>query len=104
MLMLNLKKEAVKAMGLARMPLHNICMDRGDLVPRRMDLTADQATNKRRSRDEIRDLLDLTDSNQRNFQKGKPTGIRVRNTIAKTFWEKKTKCRNAADTMNNYYC
>ena len=83
-------KDTVKAMGLACVVLHNICIEKGDLVPRNLDLTVDQATNKRRSRDEIRDLLALTGPRQyRNFQTDKNAGVKVRNTITRTFWDEK---------------
>ena len=56
-------KETVKVMGLTRVILHSICIDKGDLVPRKFDLTYDMALNKPMESTELRDLLDLTDSN-----------------------------------------
>ena len=47
-------------MGLACIVLHNVCIERGDMIPRRYDLTMDPDHNKRRDRNELRDLLDLT--------------------------------------------
>ena len=41
-------KETVKIMGLTCVILHNICIDKRDLVPRKFDLTYDMASNKRR--------------------------------------------------------
>ena len=61
-------KEIVKVMGLTRVILHNICIDKGDLVPRKFDLTYDKALNKPRESTELRDLLDLMDSNVKNFK------------------------------------
>ena len=60
-------KETVKLMGLACVVLQNICIVQGDLVPRNYDLSIDQTSNKRRCQDEVRDLLDLTDSCQKHF-------------------------------------
>ena len=40
-------KETVKTMALACAVLHNICMDRGDLIPRVFDLKYDSPANKR---------------------------------------------------------
>ena len=56
-------KEKVKAMGLACIVLHNICID--------PDL------NKRRNRNELCDLLDLTNSRARNFEVGRSAGVKV---------------------------
>ena len=55
-------KENVKIMGLTCVILHNICIDKGDLVPRKIDLTYDVAWNKRRESNQLGDLLDITDS------------------------------------------
>ena len=49
-------KETVNIMGLACVILHIICSDKGDLVPRKFDLTYDIASNKRRESNELRDL------------------------------------------------
>ena len=53
--------------------LHNLCIDRGDLVPRKFDLTSDHASNKRLSPDEVRDALALQSTNQENFEINKKT-------------------------------
>ena len=50
---------------------HNICIDKGNLVPRKFDLSYDIASNKRRGSNELRDLLDLADSNVKNLQTGR---------------------------------
>ena len=54
--------ETVKVMGFTCVILHNICIDKGDLVPRKIDLTYDVAWNKRRESNQLGDLLDITDS------------------------------------------
>ena len=70
-------KETVKIMGLACVILHNICIDKGDLVPRKFDLAYDIASNKRRESNELRDLLDLTDSNVKNFETVRLVAVKV---------------------------
>ena len=50
-------------MGLAYSILNNISTDKRDLVPRKFDLTFGRASSKCRESNELRDLLDLTDSN-----------------------------------------
>ena len=67
-------KKTVKLCGLACVVvLHNLCIDRGDLVPRKFDLTSDHASNKRLSPDEVRDALALQSTNQENFEINKKT-------------------------------
>ena len=63
-------------MGLAAVVLHNICLEMGDILPSSMDLTVDRATNKRRDREEVAAILDLTDRNQRNY-----TGVKTATAI-----------------------
>ena len=82
-------KETVKIMGLTCVILHNICIDKGDLVPRKFDLTYDMASNKRRESNELRDLLDLTDSNVKNFETGRLVAVKVRDKITEAFWSER---------------
>ena len=81
-------KESVKAMGLAAVVLHNICLEMGDILPRIMDLTVDPAKNKRRDREEVATILDLTDRNQRNYTRDK-TATTIRESLTTFFWEEK---------------
>ena len=60
-------KETVKLYGLACVVLHNLCIERGDLVPRKFDLTSDHASNKRLSPEEVRDALALRSTNQKKL-------------------------------------
>ena len=48
--------------------LHNLCIERGDLVLRKFCLTSDHASNKRLSPEEVKDALALRSTNQKNFQ------------------------------------
>ena len=50
-----------ETIGLACVILHNIYIDKRDLVPRKFDLTYDIPSNKHSEPHELRDLLDLTD-------------------------------------------
>ena len=47
-------KETVKLYGLSCIILHNICIERGDLVPRKFDLTLHHASKKRLNTEEVR--------------------------------------------------
>ena len=78
--------ETVKVMGFTYVIHHNICIDKGDLVPRKFDLTYDMTSNKPRESTELRDLLDLTDSNVRNLKTGQMVAVKVRDKITEIFW------------------
>ena len=54
-------KERVRTVTLAYMVLHNICIDRGDSIARKFDLSVDPSTQEKRDREEIRNLLQMTD-------------------------------------------
>ena len=41
--------------------LHNVCIDQGDSISKKLDLTLDQVTQERRNRVDIRDLLQMRD-------------------------------------------
>ena len=79
-------KETVKVMGFTCVILHNICIDKGDLFPRKFDLTYDMTSNKPSESTELRDLLDLTDSIVRNLKTGRGVAVKVRNKITEIFW------------------
>ena len=82
-------KESVKAMGLAVVVLHNICISAGDILPRSMDLTVDAATNIRR--DEIASILDLTDRHQKNYISDS-SARSITQALTEIFWEEKENC------------
>ena len=48
--------------------LHILCIEGGDLVPRRIYLTSDPASNKRLSPEEVRATLALQSMNKKNFE------------------------------------
>ena len=78
-------KEPVKAMDFVAVVLHNICLEMGDILPRSMDLTIDPATNKRRDREEVAAILDLTDRRQKNYTRDKTTTA-IRESLTTFFW------------------
>ena len=83
-------KETVKKMGLACVVLRNLCIDKGDFIPRKFDLTFDHMANKCRDRTELRDILHLTNSNRPNYADvGRGRSIKVRNAITQIFWDEK---------------
>ena len=65
------KKETLNLYGLACVVFHNICIESGDLVPRKFDLTSNHASNRRLSQGEVMDVLALGSTNQKSFQVNK---------------------------------
>ena len=72
-------------MSLTSVILHNICIDKRYLAPIKFDLTCDIASNKRRESNELRDPLDLMNSNLKNFETGCVVAVKVRDKIAEVF-------------------
>ena len=73
--------EAVRNATLACMVLHNVCVERGDTITKKQDLTLDPLTNEKRPKVEIRELLKT-----RSCKKVKDTSAQgkiVRNAIAR---------------------
>ena len=67
--------------------MNNLCIERGDLVPRKFDLTLDHASNKRLSPEEVRDILAL----RNNFEIDKLSNAsKIRGALTKTFWTENT--------------
>ena len=54
-------KENVRTVTLACMVLHNICIDHGDSISRKLDLTVDPSTQEKKDREQIRKLLLMTE-------------------------------------------
>ena len=61
-------KEIVKLYGLAYVVLYNLCIERGDLVPRKLCLTSDHASNKCLSPEEVKDALDYEARIKKTFK------------------------------------
>ena len=83
-------KETVKIMGPPCVVLHNLCIDKGDFIPRKLGLTFNHMTNKRKGRAELPDILHLTNSNRPNYADiGRGRGINVQNPTTQVFWDEK---------------
>ena len=83
------KKEAIKLFAAACIVLQNTCIDNGDIVLRKWDLTLDHTTNGRRSRDVARKLLSM-----RQCQRIDDTcaaGANIINLLKDKFWSEKTR-------------
>ena len=60
--------ETLKRFGLVSIVLHNICIEKGDIIPRSIDLSIDPSSNKHRPRNELREELQMTDIKQRYLE------------------------------------
>lgn len=54
-------RDQVRIITLACMVLHNICINQGDSISKKLDLTIDPNSQEKRNRDVIRELLQMTD-------------------------------------------
>ena len=52
-------QESLKINILACIVLHNICIEKGDLITQNLDFTYDSVTNRKRSSEELRDILSM---------------------------------------------
>ena len=81
--------ETLKKLGLASIVLNSICIEIGDVIPRNIDLTIDRSSNKRKRRNELREVLQMTDINQRYFGTTSAEAKSIRGYLAKRFWEER---------------
>ena len=82
-------KEEVRVATLARMVLHNVCIDRGDTISKKLNLTVDPVTNQRRDRQQICELLQMTSCEK--IRDSSHQANVIRDTLAaKLFLEKQT--------------
>ena len=82
---LECQPDAVKLAALTCIVLHNICIAANDTLPPQLDLTTDPFTQKRRSRDEIRELLFMRHCTKTRDSSRVAGGIRE--ALAKNLWQ-----------------
>ena len=90
------KVETVKAITLACVVLHNVCIAKGDVTLRQWDMRYDPATNKRRSTEEVQQLLQMR-SCQRIFDTNRKA-VMIREALKTDFTE-----RNRSKLHINFY-
>ena len=81
--------ETLKRFGSASIVLHNIFIEMGDIIARNIDLTIDPSSNRRRPRKELREVLQMTDINQRYFGTNSAETKSIRYYLAERFWEER---------------
>ena len=84
-------KDTVKLMTLTCVVLHNFMIANGELIPRKLDLTKDLVSNKRRNQEEIRDKLDMTKCAKRPWENTNAQAKRNRNVMCEVFWREKNE-------------
>ena len=76
--------------GLACVVFHKLCIERGDLVPRKFYLPSDHASNRCLSPGEVMDVLTLGSTNQKNFEVNKKfQALKVRKALTAKMWKEK---------------
>ena len=78
---------ALKRSGLASIVLYNVCIEMGDIIPRNIDLTIDSSNNKRRPRNELREIIQMAD--QIYFGTNSAEAKSIRDCLAERFWEER---------------
>ncbi len=69
-----------KVATLACLVLHNICLDCGDSLPSKLDLSIDPETSQRRNRETIRDLL-LMSTSRKTVDANDNKAVKIRKTL-----------------------
>ena len=82
--------EEVKIATLACIVIHNICLEHGDTILTKLDLTIDPITNQKRDRKTIRDLLQMR--NCKPVKDSSKAANCIRNALSDKLWEEKQRC------------
>lgn len=80
-------KDTVKVFALACVVLHNICIERGETLSSQLDISVDPATQQRRDREKVREMLEMRACPKTNDTCQKANGIR--SAITEYLWNEK---------------
>ena len=86
--------QEVKMFTLACIVLHNVCLEMGDTIPSKLDLSIDPATNPTRDRQRIREILHIGFSSK-TFETGGCQANNIRKTLTNKFWQEKESKQNS---------
>ena len=86
---LECRPDAVKLVVLACIILHNICISKKDNLPAQLDLTTDPFSLKKRTREKIRDLLQMRNRSKQNDSSRLAAAIRE--NLTNKLWEEKER-------------
>ena len=83
------RNEEVRRSALACVILHNICIDMGDTISKKLDISIDPATNQRRDRKQLRELIEMRAC--KSTRESCPGAAKIRDCLADKLWlEKQT--------------
>ena len=77
----------VKTTTLACMVLHNICIEKGDTICSKLDITSDPLTNAKRDSRTLRDVLEMTCC--RKLPDSNSQATQIRSTLTDMFWRER---------------
>ena len=80
-------RDQVRTATLACVVLHNTCINRGDSISKKLDLTVDPNSQEKRPREEIRKLLQMRDCS--NARDTSIEAKKVRDTLCRKLWLEK---------------
>jgi len=78
---------------LAYMVLHNACLDQGDTIPAKLDLSIDPDTRQVRDRARLREIL-MIQSSHKVVDPSSTEANRVRKAIVEKLWNQKQEGNN----------
>ena len=79
--------KTLRSMSLACIVLHNICIDLNDRGTPAWDLSINNETQRKRPREEVRDLLHMTRC--RCIPDSSKSAVKIRDCLKKKFWDEK---------------
>ena len=92
-------QQEVKMLTLACVVLHNVCLEMGDTIPRKLDLSIDPSAKETRDRNQIKEILHLGIS-KRTFEMGKEVGLTKSETVSpKSFGRQKNMLQKSRQNL-----
>ena len=85
-----------KIAALSCVVLQNICLDQGDTLPSELDMTLDSATNQKRDRETICNLL-LMRLSCKTFDPSNNKAVKLREAINKKLWKELENSKQQVD-------
>ena len=83
----------IKMATLACMVLHNVCLDQGDTIPSKLDLSIDPVTRQVRDRTKLREIL-MMKSSRKVVDPSSTQANTVRKMIVEKLWDQKQNTNN----------
>ena len=93
--------QETKLAVLSCMILHNICLDQGDTLSRKLDISIDARTNQKRDRETIRNML-LMKSNAKSCKSKNSGAIKIRDVIKNKLWKEFENSKQTFGTESDY--